>query len=342
MPSVQNRRAKPPRKFQPVPTKTPAPSPNEMIEVAQKDSRGEAPGPALAYVSPLKRLLGLSHDLDVVVRDRETSDRSDWIRTVARIWRALRDEKARLRFVDNSAKTFLECRGGQPALFIEAEFRHRTEAADPVSRAARVKERMCRLILCGVERSVAFGIDCSLPNLRDDEKLVLMNWARQQLEPKSRTCRRKQLDPNSRLSTSKDIAVSMQALEQALSEPEISVVARELERVSAYLLARCERSSSEFDRRIPREGANEHMQRKKSRRLHAGFVLESERCVLAGQAVAGILRCIGGRQRLLMEAARRRNAERENPIDPEVRKIVERVAEEVIAHGDSRPDQRDE
>lgn len=342
MSSEQNRRRKRPRNLQAAPRQEPAPSLGAISEVAQEDSSAGAPEPALAYLAPLGRLLDLSQNLDAVVRDRETSDRSDWIRTVARIWRALRDEKARLRFVDNSAKTFLECRGGQPALFIGADLRHGIEAADPVNRAARVKECMGRLILSSVERSVAYGIDFWLPNLSDDEKLVLMNWARQQLEPKSRICRPKQLDPNSRLSTRKDIVGSIQALEQALSEHEISVVARELERVSAYLLSRCERSSAEFERRIPREGANEHMQRKKSRRLHAGFVLESERCALAGQAVAGILRCIGGRQRLLMEAARRRNAEPENTIDPEVRKIIERVSEEVMAHADSRPAQRDE
>ena len=76
-------------------------------------------------------------------------------------------------------------------------------------------------------------------------------------------------------------------------------------------------------------------------RLRVALVLESKRAKLMDRAIAGILRCFGGQQRLLMESAWRQLESPDDWIeDPRVKKIVERICEEMAAREAQSAEQR--
>ena len=108
---------------------------------------------------------------------------------------------------------------------------------------------------------------------------------------------------------------------------------RQLEAVSHQLTCRIARLSDEFERYQGQE-KEKTRSRQKAVRLRVALVLESKRAKLMDRAIAGILRCFGGQQRLLMESAWRQLESPDDWIkDPRVKKIVERICEEVAARG---------
>ena len=117
------------------------------------------------------------------------------------------------------------------------------------------------------------------------------------------------------------------------SEPDVIALQRQLEAVSHQLTCRIARLSDEFERYQGQE-KEETRSRQKLVRLRVALVLESKRAKLMDRAIAGILRCFGGQQRLLMESAWRQLESPDDWIkDPRVKKIVERIWEEVAARG---------
>ncbi len=107
-----------------------------------------------------------------------------------------------------------------------------------------------------------------------------------------------------------------------LSEPEPDLIAirHELEAVSWEILGRTARLSEELEKRG----------RKNVHPILAVLGLESRRAKLVHQSIAGILRCFGGQQRLLIEAEWRGNDQATSIADARVEKIFDRLTEQFL------------
>ena len=291
---------------------------------------------AVLYMPPLTRLLGLSSDLDELLRDCGQFDPAAWKKTVVRAGSVLRIETERLRLVDSGVQAFLLCRGGQRKLVIEANRKMSEKAAEAHNLDAARKRAGAQMAILALNRCVTFGIDMSQFNLSDEEKGAVTNYfedSMDQVEPGQS----EQLESARSSWAVMPSDASAAALRHVLSEPEPDVIAlqRELETVSHQLLCRIARLSDELERCHGQKN-EERQNRQNVVRIRVAFVLESKRAQLVGRAVAGILRCFGGQQRLLMESAWRRHEGPENWIkDPRVKKIVDRICEEVAAKGSS-------
>jgi hypothetical protein len=282
----------------------------------------EPSGLAVLYLPSLTRLLELSSDLDELLRDCSQFDRAAWKKTVARAQCVLKIETERLGLVDAGAQTFLRCRGGQRKLVIEANRKMREKAAEGHTLDAARKRANAQLAFVALFRFVHCGIDVSPLNLSDEDKSAVTNYF---LKPEPR--RSDQSESNSSSITVVASGAPAAALRGLLSEPEPDVIAlqRELEAVSHQLTLRIAHLSGEFERcHEPKK--EETRSRQNMVRMRVAFVLESKRAQLVGRAIAGILRCFGGQQRLLMESAWRQHEGPENWIkDPQVKKIVDRM-----------------
>ncbi len=286
---------------------------------------------AVLYLPPLTQLLALSSDLDELLRDCGQFDLA-WKKTVVRARSVLQIETELLGLVDSGVQTFLRSRGGQRQLVIEAN-RKRAEkkAAESQNLGALRKRASAQLALVALSRFAHYGIDVF--NLSDEEKSAVEEYF-ERPEP-----RLDQSESNGGSITVIASGAPAAALTRLLSESEPDVIAlqRQLEAVSHQLTCRIARLSDEF------EMYQETRSRQRVVRLRLALVLESERAKLMDRAIAGILRCFGGQQRLLMESAWRQLESPDDWIeDPRVKKIVERICEEMAAREAQSAEQQGE
>ena len=285
---------------------------------------------AVRYLPPLTQLLALSSDLVELLRDCGQFDLA-CKKTIVRARSVLKIETERLALVDSGVQTFLRSLGGQRKLIIKAN-RKRAEkkAAEGQNLDALRKRAVAQLAFVALSRFAHYGIDVSQFNLTDQEKSAVEEYF-ERPEPR----RSDQSESNDGSITVVASGAPAAALTRLLSESEPDVIAlqRQLEAVSHQLTCRIARLSDEFER-YQGQGKEETRSRQKLVRLRVALVLESKRVKLMDRAIAGILRCFGGQQRLLMESAWR---QLESPDDwikgPRVKKIVERICEEVAARG---------
>ncbi len=285
---------------------------------------------AVRYLPPLTQLLALSSDLDELLRDCGQFDRA-CKKTIVRARSVLKIETERLGLVDSGVQTFLRSQGGQRKLIIEAN-RKRAEkkAAEGQNLDALTKRAGEQLAFVALERFAHYGIDVSQFNLTDQEKSAVEEYF-ERPEPR----RSDQSESNGGSITVIASGAPAAALTRLLSESEPDVIAlqRQLEAVSHQLTCRIARLSDEFERYQGQE-QEETRSRQKLVRLRVALVLEFKRAKLMDRAIAGILRCFGGQQRLLMESVWRQLESADDCIkDPRVKKIVERIWEDVEARG---------
>jgi hypothetical protein len=288
------------------------------------------------YLPPLTRLLELSSDLDELLPDCGQFNPAAWKKTVVRAECVLKIETDRLGLVDSGVQTFLRSRGGPRKLVVEANRKMREKAESHNFDAAR-KRANAQLAFVALFRFVHYGIDVSPLNLSDEEKSAVTDYF-QQPEPR----RSDQSESNGSSITVIASDAPAAALTCLLSESERDVIALQgqLEAVSHQLTCRIARLSDEFER-YQGQKKEETQSRQKVVRLRVALVLESKRAQLVGRAIAGILRCFGGQQRLLIESAWRQHESPGNWIkDPRVKKIIERICEEVAARGAQSAEQR--
>lgn len=293
---------------------------------------------ARLYLPPLTRLLGLSSDLDELLRNCKQFDWAAWKKTVVRAQCVLRMEKERLGVIDRDLQTFLLCRGGQRKLVIEANLKMRKKAAEAHDLDTARRRVGAQMAILALNRCVTFGLDMSPFNLSDEEKTVVTSYFENSTKQESQPRRSDQSESNGSSITITASGAHTAALTRLLSEVEPDVIAlqHELEAVSHQLTCRIARLSGELERCYERK-KEERQSRQDMVRIRVAFVLESKRAQLVGRAIAGILRCFGGQQRLLMESAWRQHEGPETWIkDPRAKKIVDRICEEVAAKGAQR------
>ena len=292
---------------------------------------------AVRYLPPLTQLLALSSDLDELLRDCGQFDLA-CKKTIVRARSVLKIETERLALVDSGVRTSLRSRGGQRKLIIEAN-RKRAEkkAAEGQNLDALRKRAVAQLAFVALSRFAHYGIDVSQLNLTDQEKSAVEEYF-ERPEPR----RSDQSESNGGSITVIASGAPAAALTRLLSESEPDVIAlqRQLEAVSHQLTCRIARVSDEFERYQGQEKV-ETRSGQKLVRLRVALVLESKRAELMDRAVAGILRCFGGQQRLLIESAWRQHESPDDwTKDPRVKKIVERICDELAAREAQSAEQR--
>ena len=289
---------------------------------------------AVLYMPPLTQLLALSSDLDELLRDCGQFDLASK-KTIVRALSELKIEKERLGLVDSGVQTFLRSRGGQRKLVIDANRKMTEKATEGQNLDAARKIALAQLAFLALYRFAHYGIDVSPLNLSDEEKSAVEEYFER---PELR--RSDQSESSGGSSTVIASGAPAAALTRLLSEsePDVIAVQRQLEAVSHQLTCRIARLSDEFERYRGRE-KEETRSRQKAVRLRVALVLESKRAKLMDRAIAGILRCFGGQQRLLLESFWRQHESPDNWIkDPRVKQIVERICEEVAARGANKED----
>ena len=306
------------------------------VSMEDRDQRiPETSSLAVLYLPPLTQLLALSSDLDELLRDCGQFDLA-CKKTIVRALSVLKIETERLGLVDSGVQTFLRSRGGQRKLVIEANRKMaEKKAAEGQNLDAARKIALAQLAFLALYRFAHYGIDVSQFNLTDQEKSAVEEYFER---PELR--RSDQSESNDGSSTVIASGAPAAALTRLLSEsePDVIAVQRQLEAVSHQLTCRIARLSDEFERYRGRE-KGETRSRQKAVRLRVALVLESKRAKLMDRAIAGILRCFGGQQRLLIESFWRQHESPDNWIkDPRVKKIVERICEEVAARGANKED----
>ena len=283
---------------------------------------------AVLYLPPLKQLLALSSGLDELLRDCGQFDLA-CKKTIVRARSVLKIQTERLALVDSGVQTFLRSRGGQRNLVIEANRKMaEKKAAEGENLDAARKRASAQLAFVALYRFAHYGIDVSHLNLSDEEKSAVEEFF-DRPEPR----RSDQSESNGGSITVIASGAPAAALTRLLSESEPDVIAlqRQLEAVSHQLTCRIARLSDEFERYQEQEKGGTRS-RQKLVRLRVALVLESKRAELMDRAIAGILRCFGGQQRLLIESAWRQLESPDDSIkDPRVKKIVERICEETLA-----------
>ena len=106
----------------------------------------------------------------------------------------------------------------------------------------------------------------------------------------------------------------------------------QLEAVMNEILRRTERLSEERGKGRSRSQL----------RIRAAWKLELQRAELVSKCIAGILRCLGGQQRLSIEAEWRRSDEAGSFADPEFERVVEHLTDRVLESTKGAPSQRDD
>jgi hypothetical protein len=257
---------------------------------------------AVLYLLPLTQLLALSSDVDELLRDCGQFDLA-WKKTIVRARSVLKIETERLGLVDSGVQTFLRSRGGQGKLVIEANRKMTEKAAEGQNLDAARKRASAQLAFLALSRFAHYGIDVSPLNLSDEEKSAVEEYF-ERPEPR----RSDQSESNGGSTTVIASGAPAAALTRLLSESEPDVIAlqRQLEGVSHQLTCRIARLSDEFERYQGQE-EEKTRSRQKAVRLRVALVLESKRAKLMDRAIAGILRCLGGQQRLLIESAWRQH-----------------------------------
>jgi len=296
--------------------------PNASVESDAADvdaNPAESVRLARLYLSPLVRLFNLTSELDEMARGPVFLDSLSWKRKVRSVARTLAYEKLRLQAIEPATRLRLRCSGGQRDIATEAAAEHRGEAAEAYEPEAGVRVQLRKIMGIVGERMYTYNTDFSELGLSIDQKSVLMKHTEDKL--KKRGSHRSGPGRDSHAITV--YVEPMQGLLRAFDHADFIEIARELGRVTAHIIERIERRSAEVDGIFFRDGQLDALQERELSRLYFDLALESKRIPLIETAVAGILRCFGGQQRLAKEVAIRESVEPEEPIDPRVNEILD-------------------
>jgi hypothetical protein len=307
--------------------------PTELLHVEPSDAGDvDAMGRlARLYLSPLARLFDLAARLDEQVSGRWFHDQTVWKQEVASIVHTLRDEKLRLKAIEPAARMAMRSQGGQRRIVTDAAAELSTKVAEASNHHDGVKAQIRKLLGVMGERMIIYGTDFPELGLSDQEEFALKNHVADQLK-RPRSHRRGAGGGSQAISA---YVGPIQGLARALEHFDFVEIERELRRVSAHILERLERRSAELDAVICRGPALDAAQRREWAARNFDFRLESIRLPLIDLAIAGILRCLGGEQRIATELAFRETRDSVAPTDPRAEEILERLSEDIITRGKS-------
>jgi hypothetical protein len=283
------------------------------------------------YLPPLARLFDLSPRLDELVGGRWLQDPVGWRQEVVSVAQVLRDEKLRLQAIEPAARMAIRTRGGQRRIVIDAAAEFSARTADAYKHDTAVKTQFRKAISIMGERMYIYGTDFTELGLTDGETLILKNHIAEEIN-KPRSHR------NGAGGDSREVSAyvePIQGLARALQQADVIEVSHELGRVSGYIVERLEQRSAELDAITCRGPALGAAQSRELVRRNFDLTLESKRLPLIDLAIAGILRCFGGSQRLLMELALRENVESKVPTDARIEEILERLADRFMKLNES-------
>ena len=247
-----------------------------------------------------------------------------WLKTIARVLREIKNQSRILKLVDCSVGTLLNCLGGPQQLTIDSELRHDEPGDLQFPVGSQPSRAGMLLIMAAFEKSFLFeeSQPTSLP-ISSQEWAVVRSYLENLKNKMRRGPRSTKREATAHSCPANLSSISIPALKQAIHESDILSVQRELSRAGAYMVGRTASVTEALCRPSQEQGnANKS-------RTHVLLNLESDRAQLVSRCVVGILRCFGGKQRLLIEAARARNTPKEIIHDPEVKEIVERVVTRV-------------
>ena len=342
MANGRNKKPTLPRRIGPTPKQEGAPGPNATSELAREDTTPAASDLRVnLYLAPLARLFDLTSDLDELFRPRGIPDHLCWTAKLRSVVRTLADEKRRLRMIKQGMDAAIQCLGGLRGTVINAEQERSAKAAANYDPDEGLKQQFRRLLLICAETADTYGTDFSEVVPNDEDRAVLMGRVEKQMNEKPRRRQSAQSKPSGGSAAMEVYVGPIQGLARALAASDVSAVFRELWRVSAHGLARIERLSAEFDGVCALERTRGNLGNAESHRVRFGMALESERCKLILQAIAGIIHSFGGPQRILMESFRK-SAEPVRLTNPRVNEILERYSEEMLADTRKRDAQSDE
>lgn len=293
---------------------------------------------ARLYLPPLARLFELSPRFDELIGGRWLHDPVGWRQEVASVLQVLRDAKLRLQAIEPATRMAIRSLGGHRGVVTAAAAELSTKAGEAYNRRDGVKTGLQKAISIMGERMLIYGTDYSELGLTDEEKAAFVNHIDEKInKPKS---------PRSRAGGDSR-AVSLyvepiQGVERALERSDIIEIARELGRLSAHIVERLERRSAELDAITCRGPAVDAAQSRELAQRNFDLTLESMRLPLIDLAIAGILRCFGGQQRLAMELECQQYQQSEEPAPPRVQEILDRLSEGFISRSKTNSAESDE
>lgn len=276
---------------------------------------------AKRYAPCLSRLLGLSRELDAVL-----TVLNSWAAgaLLKRIRKVLRVEKAWLALLDSSVKMALQCRGGQSELIRQARVRpDRLGAA--AHRGPHGFNAGQEIAYAMLEKAAIFGWSSVGPYKLSGDEIAILKRHIETSRDRARLARADQREVTNDGNPPTSSRSQAANLTHLLSGPEPDVVAvgRALEDVSSEMLNRTAGLLEDW-RLLERNRKNADCYG--ARRTRAVIKLEFRRGELMDQCCGGILRCLGGAQRLLIEAEWRRSDEAATIAGSQVRQIVDRIA----------------
>jgi hypothetical protein len=308
------------------------PNPNGATDDAEVDAIPAASGRlAQLYLAPLANLFALSLRLDELVGARWTHNAIGRQREVASVVQTLSDESLRLRAVEPATRMALRCRGGYRRIIIDAAAELDAKAAEAYDHHAGVKAQIRKLLMVMGQRMATYGIEFPEVGLSDEEKRIFKSYFGDGIKPRSH---RRAAGGDSQ---AVDISIGpIQGLARALARTDVIEIARELGRVSDHVIKRLERRLAELDAIICGGPPVDAAQRRELLRRYFDLKFEEKRLPLMDSAIAGILRCFGGQQRLAMEMAFRESEQSAAPTDARVDAILERLSNDVMKRGEAK------
>jgi hypothetical protein len=298
----------------------------------------ESAGVARLYLAPLGHLADLSPRLDVLIGGRWLKDPVGWQREVALVEQVLRHEKLRLKAIEAAARIAMRTRGGTRRIVTDAAAELSAKAAEAHNGHDGVKAQLQKLFVGIGERMYIYGTEFPELGLSADQESAFKNYIEDKItKPQSH---RSGAGGGSR-AISAD-AGPIQGLARALERSDAIDVARELGRLSAHVVERIGRRSAESDAIMCRGPAVDRAQRRELAQRYSDLSLESSRLPLIDLAIAGILRCIGGQQRLAMELEFRESQQSMESMPPRAQEILDRLSDELIRRSRTEPGEPNE
>jgi hypothetical protein len=156
---------------------------NERVGLAKLNS--ESSNPAKLYLPSLKRLLLVTDDFDVLTRTFKDLNQTAWIRALIRTKLVLTEEEERLRLIDRSIRSVLDCLGGDGHLLIEPQYTCQNQAGDRDSNEA-VSVFGQQLVLNMLSKWYLFKMDPPPFDLSDEDKSAIRFYFENQTDQGSR------------------------------------------------------------------------------------------------------------------------------------------------------------
>ena len=252
----------------------------------------DVPQLALRYVPSLERLVALSSEFDQL--SGESVDRTTRKKVVLRISKALEIEKNLLATLDADVKNFIRCCGGPQEIVRRVEARAAARVKEDELFEYLYKMLWRRVAFVALEKFFHYGSDLSGYPVSEDDKLYVTRYFEGSLEP---TDSGRGDEANTAEPAFRTADAALQSLARVLADgdPGGSPVRTALETITGDLAGRSAQWSEEVTDRIKR--------RSDTRTLRLALKLASLRAELVDKCISGIIRCIGGPQRLAMESA---------------------------------------